>query len=309
MFFSWFFVFVLFCFLFFVFCFCFCFCLFCCVCLFVGVFVCLFDFCFFVFCLLIPGGAVPFWRRRVCKAQKTPFFSVAVTQRPLYFYNCMCSHPKTPWFFIFFSHRMPNFAHQMPNLLTECQISLTECLKSRFLTTEPSYFCIFLSPNAKNHALTQWPLIFWACALTECPSLSERGPYTRIHFIFDCPPPGLLMRWCMYKGWAWFVFISLRKKGWLMFPWTRWIENMNVGTGGLAEESYTSKVKLDDAIIWNNFNILQEKSMTTFHIILNRFMNPFTFSLLIQINREMFIQPITMSSLITFNQIKMYYVR
>ena len=134
------------------------------------------------------GGAVPFWRRRVCKAQKTPFFSVAVTQRPLFFYNCMCSHPKTPWFFIFFSHRMPNFAHQMPNLLTECHISLTECPKSRFLTTEPSYFCIFLSPNAKNHGLTQWPLIFWACALTECPSLSERGPYTRIHFIFDCPP-------------------------------------------------------------------------------------------------------------------------
>ena len=29
---------------------------------------------------------------------------------------------------------------------------------------------------------------FWVCALTECPSLSERGPYTRIHFIFDCPP-------------------------------------------------------------------------------------------------------------------------
>ena len=54
---------------------------------------------------------------------------------------------------------------------------------------DPTYFCIFLSLNAKNHTLTQWPLIFCACALTECPSLSERGPYTRIHFIFDCPPP------------------------------------------------------------------------------------------------------------------------
>ena len=32
-----------------------------------------------------PGGAVPFWRWRVCKAQKTPFFSIAVTQRPLIF--------------------------------------------------------------------------------------------------------------------------------------------------------------------------------------------------------------------------------
>ena len=53
---------------------------------------------------------------------------------------------------------------------------------------DPTYFCIFLSLNAKNHALTQWPLIFWACALTECPSLLEGGPYTRIHFIFDCPP-------------------------------------------------------------------------------------------------------------------------
>ena len=28
---------------------------------------------------------------------------------------------------------------------------------------DPTYFCIFLSLNAKNHALTQWPLIFWAC--------------------------------------------------------------------------------------------------------------------------------------------------
>ena len=55
---------------------------------------------------------------------------------------------------------------------------------------DPTYFCIFLSLNAKNHALTQWPLIFWACALTECPSLLEGGPYTRIHFIFDCPPRG-----------------------------------------------------------------------------------------------------------------------
>ena len=57
---------------------------------------------------------------------------------------------------------------------------------------DPTYFCIFLSLNAKNHALTQWPLIFWACALTECPSLLEGGPYTRIHFIFDCPPPPLI---------------------------------------------------------------------------------------------------------------------
>ena len=45
---------------------------------------------------ICPGGAVPFWRWRVCKAQKTPFFSIAVTQRPLIFYNRMCSHPKTP---------------------------------------------------------------------------------------------------------------------------------------------------------------------------------------------------------------------
>ena len=138
---------------------------------------------------LYPGGAVPFWRRRVCKAQKTPFFSVAVTQRPLFFLQLHVLSPKDPMiFYIFlspnakfrspnakFAHRMPNFAHRMPQI--------------PILTTEPSYFCIFLSPNAKNHALTQWPLIFWACALTECPSLSERGPYTRIHFIFDCPPP------------------------------------------------------------------------------------------------------------------------
>ena len=120
---------------------------------------------------------------------KRPPFSVSLSPKDPYFFTIACALTQRPHDFLYFS-------------LTECQISLTKCQicspnakfrspnapNSRFLTTEPSYFCIFLSPNAKNHALTQWPLIFWACVLTECPSLSERGPYTRIHFIFDCPP-------------------------------------------------------------------------------------------------------------------------
>ena len=72
---------------------------------------------------------------------------------------------------------------------------------------DPTYFCIFLSLNAKNHALTQWPLIFWACALTECLSLLEGGPYTRIHFIFDCPPPpGPRCSLAPHLKWRYFKF-------------------------------------------------------------------------------------------------------
>ena len=55
------------------------------------------------------GGAIPFWRWRVCKAQKTPFFSIAVTHRPHIFYSCMSSHPKTHIFSFNLSLNAPWF--------------------------------------------------------------------------------------------------------------------------------------------------------------------------------------------------------
>ena len=124
------------------------------------------------------GGAVPFWRRRVCKGQKTPFFSIPGTHRPHIFYSCMSSHPKTHIFAFNLSLKAPWFE----------KLACEKIHLSDFSPDDPTYFCIFLSLNAKNHALTQRPLIFWACALTECPSLPEHGPYTRIHFIFDSSP-------------------------------------------------------------------------------------------------------------------------
>ena len=46
------------------------------------------------------GGAVPFWRRRVCKGQKTPFFSIAGTHRPHIFLQLHELTPKDPYFYI-----------------------------------------------------------------------------------------------------------------------------------------------------------------------------------------------------------------
>ena len=46
------------------------------------------------------GGAVPFWRRRVCKGQKTPFFSIAGTHRPHIFLQLHELTPKDPYFCI-----------------------------------------------------------------------------------------------------------------------------------------------------------------------------------------------------------------
>ena len=93
----------------------------------------------------IPGGgAVPFWRWRVCKAQKTPFFSIAVTHRPHIFYSCMSSHPKThifsfnlslnaPWFeklafeknTMYFFHKILNVWIYNYSTYVHCKIPCT----------------------------------------------------------------------------------------------------------------------------------------------------------------------------------------
>ena len=48
----------------------------------------------------VGGGAVPFWRRRVCKGQETPFFSIAGTHRPHIFLQLHELTPKDPYFCI-----------------------------------------------------------------------------------------------------------------------------------------------------------------------------------------------------------------
>ena len=140
------------------------------------------------------------------------FFTVAwaLTQRPIFFHLICHSmpHDLKSWhlkkkcyvFHLFFTVQPRGLTFLLHRHQTGSQVVLVQCFvlsttqRPYFFVNfwlspdDPTYFCIFLSLNAKNHALTQWPLIFWACALTECPSLLEGGPYTRIHFIFDCPP-------------------------------------------------------------------------------------------------------------------------
>ena len=65
---------------------------------------------------------------------------------------------------------------------------------------DPTYFCIFLSLNAKNHALTQWPLIFWACALTECPQPVWARPLHPYPFHIWLPPPIKCSNEALVKG-------------------------------------------------------------------------------------------------------------
>ena len=132
-----------------------------------------------------PGGAVPFWRRRVCKAQKTPFFSVAVTQRPLFFLQLHVLSPKDPMiFYIFlspnakfrspnakFAHRMPNFAHRMPQIpifdhwaLIFLYFSVTECQKSCSHPMTPHFLslCSHRMPQPVGaRALHPYPFHIW----------------------------------------------------------------------------------------------------------------------------------------------------
>ena len=118
------------------------------------------------------GGALPFWRWRVCKAQKTPFFSIAVTHRPHIFYSCMSSHPKTHIFSFNLSLNAPWFEklafekNTMYFTLVILQSSIEKTFGSHPMTphifvffahwmpkimlspNDPSFFEPVLSPNA-----------------------------------------------------------------------------------------------------------------------------------------------------------------
>ena len=160
------------------------------------------------------GGAVPFWRWRVCKAQKTPFFSIAVTHRPHIFYSCMSSHPKTHIFSFNLSLNAPWFeklAFEKNTMYFTLVILQSSIEKTDHVQVIPgstrTILCFKYHPKTllfcELLALTRWPHIFLYFSLTECQKscshpmtphfLSlcslEGGPYTRIHFIFDCPPP------------------------------------------------------------------------------------------------------------------------
>ena len=141
------------------------------------------------------------------RVKRPPFSASLAPIDPIFFYSCMSSHPKTHIFAFNLSLKAPWFEKlacekiQFTLVILQSSIEKTNQKRPYFFVIfllspdDPTYFCIFLSLNAKNHALTQWPLIFWACALTECPSLSERGIYTRIHFIFDCLPRAVGFLW------------------------------------------------------------------------------------------------------------------
>ena len=69
----------------------------------------LMEFRIFLYLTKFSFFPVFFWRWRVCKAQKTPLFSIAVTHRPHIFYSCMSSHPKTHIFSFNLSLNAPWF--------------------------------------------------------------------------------------------------------------------------------------------------------------------------------------------------------
>ena len=133
------------------------------------------------------------------RVKRPPFSASLAPIDPIFFYSCMSSHPKTHIFAFNLSLKAPWFEswHQ-----TGFQVVLVQCI---FLSNtqrpyffvifllspdDPTYFCIFLSLNAKNHALTQWPLIFWACALTECPACLSSA-FTPVSISYLTAPPGL----------------------------------------------------------------------------------------------------------------------
>ena len=129
--------------------------------------------------IIIPGGgAVPFWRWRVCKAQKTPFFSIAVTHRPHIFYSCMSSHPKTHIFSFNLSLNAPWF-EKLAFGKNTMYFTLVILQSSIEKTNHPKtlFFCELL-------ALTRWPQIFLYFSLTECRK-SCSHPMTP-HFLSLC---------------------------------------------------------------------------------------------------------------------------
>ena len=134
------------------------------------------------------GGAVPFWRWRVCKVQKTPFFSIAVTHGPHIFYSCMSSHPKTHIFAFNLSHNAPWFEKLAFEKKILCRPIPTTPASDRIpgstrtmlffkYHTKTLLFCELL-------ALTRWPHIFLCFSLTECQK-SCSHPMTP-HFLSLC---------------------------------------------------------------------------------------------------------------------------
>ena len=125
-----------------------------------------------------PGGggrAVPFWRRRVCKGQKTPFFSIAGTHRPHIFFTVAWAHTQRPIFLHLICHSKPH--------------DLKSWHVKKFTLV------ILQSSIQKTFALTRWPHIFLYFSLTECQK-SCSHPMTP-HFLSLCS------HWMPQPVWAW----------------------------------------------------------------------------------------------------------
>ena len=141
------------------------------------------------------GGAVPFWRWRVCKAQKTPFFSIAVTHRPHIFYSCMSSHPKTHIFSFNLSLNAPWFeklAFEKNTMYFTLVILQSSIEKTNHVQVIPgsirTMLCFKYHPKTllfcELLAVTRWPHIFLYFSLTECHK-SCSHPMTP-HFLSLC---------------------------------------------------------------------------------------------------------------------------
>ena len=138
------------------------------------------------------GGAVPFWRWRVCKAQKTPLFSIAVTHRPHIFYSCMSSHPKTHIFSFNLSLNAPWFeklAFEKNTMYFTLVILQSSIEKTNHVPgSTRTMLCFKYHPKTllfcELLALTWWPHIFLYFSLTECQK-SCSNPMTP-HFLSLC---------------------------------------------------------------------------------------------------------------------------
>ena len=135
-----------------------------------------------IYRLCIPPGGQSHSGGDAYVRLKIPPFSASLSPKDPSFFIIACALTQRPHKFLYFS-------------LTECQISLTEWKKIVLSPSEPLTFRpirphlfgffshrmpkIMLSPNDPS---------FFEPVLSPNAPLSVRGPYTRIHFKYDCPP-------------------------------------------------------------------------------------------------------------------------
>ena len=133
------------------------------------------------------GGALALWKRRGCKADKTPLLSIArslspnflilftkacsLTQRPIVLSKCgltECPNSLTQWFFVFWPSKSPSILFFFSQFCPHWRP------KFNFSPNDPIFFSYLLSPNASGFmSACHTPISILKC---EClPPPSPRG--------------------------------------------------------------------------------------------------------------------------------------